>query len=345
MRRGSVLTAPALALAVLASVLAACGGTGGGYTLTASFPRAVALYEDSRVKVMGVDVGTVTDIATADDHIAVTMRIDDDIPLPADVGAAITPLTLIGERNVVLFPPWKPGDDRARDGDDIPIDRTEVPVEPDEALEAFDELAQAIDPDEVERLVTSGAANIRGRGASLNDALRQTSDLAGTLAAQDERLLEAAEQLSDLAATLNTRSDQLGDVIDSFAIATDVLAAEREGLTRFLDGVVRLSDAGQQLLAAHEGTLPADMAVLARLALTLAENSESLEQVVAAFPQTTAAQVRSFRPDVGERGALVLNVNFAQVGVAGVQPLFDLFGLPVPCVPVAGQGCENGVLP
>ena len=343
MTRRSVVVA-VVVTAVLAS-LAGCGRSGGGYTLTASFPRAVALYEESAVKVMGVDVGTVTAVAAEDDHIVVTMRIDDDIPLPADVGATILPLTLIGERNVVLSPPWKPGDDRARDGDDIPIDRTRVPVEPDEALEAFDELARAIDPEAVERLITSGAANVDGRGRSLNDALRETSDLAGTLAAQDEQLLEAAEQLSELAATLNTRSDQLGDVISSFATATDVLAAEREGLTRFLDGVVRLTDAGQRLLAAHEGTLPADMATLASLALTLAENSGSLEQVLAAFPLTSEAQVRSFRPDVGARGAITLNVNIAQTGVAGMQPLFDLFGLPVPCVPVLGQACDGGIVP
>jgi phospholipid/cholesterol/gamma-HCH transport system substrate-binding protein len=335
-------------LAVLAAVLAvtglpACGGGGGGYTLTASFPRAVALYEESSVKVMGVDVGTVTDVEVQGDHIAVTMSIDDDVPLPDDVGAAIAPLTLIGERNIVLFPPWREGQRRAGDGDHIPEGRTRIPVEPDEALEAFNDLAEAIDPDAVNRLVTSGAANVEGQGASLNEAIGDISGLTGALAAQDEKLLEAAENLHDLAATLNTRSGQLGDVIDSFALVTGALADEREGLTRLLDGVVRLSDAGQRLLGAYEGTLPGDLATLAQLALTLSANSSSLEQIVDAFPRVAQAQIASFDPTAGARGALVLNVNIPQTATAGLEPLFDLLGLPVPCVPVLGQACDGTV--
>ena len=60
MRRG----AAAFVLALVAAVgLPACAQPGdGGYRLTADFSRAVALYPRSRVKVMGVDVGTVTSI-------------------------------------------------------------------------------------------------------------------------------------------------------------------------------------------------------------------------------------------------------------------------------------------
>ena len=45
-----------LVVVALTAGLSACADPGdGGYRLTAYFPRAVALYEQSRVKVMGVD--------------------------------------------------------------------------------------------------------------------------------------------------------------------------------------------------------------------------------------------------------------------------------------------------
>ena len=70
------------------------------------FPSAVGLYPFGDVSVMGVGVGTVDAVEIDDDHVRVEMTIDHGIPLPADVQATIEPLTLIGERNVVLFPPW-----------------------------------------------------------------------------------------------------------------------------------------------------------------------------------------------------------------------------------------------
>src|SRR5205085_11963449 len=166
-------------LALVGAVgLPACAQPGdGGYRLTADFSRAVALYPRSRVKVMGVDVGTVRSIDVVRGHIRVALRIDRKVPLPANVQATIVPFSLIGERNVVLSPAWQPGQARAKDGDAIPAERTHVPVEPDEALKAVTDLAHAVDPDAVRKLVSSGAAALRGRGPDLNTAIEQAADL------------------------------------------------------------------------------------------------------------------------------------------------------------------------
>src|SRR5690606_9891074 len=99
------------AAALAGSLLTGCGGGAGTYELSARFPSAVALYEDSDVLVMGVSVGTVESVTIDGDSILVDMKIRDDVPLPADVTATIHPASLIGERNVILGPAWKPGDD------------------------------------------------------------------------------------------------------------------------------------------------------------------------------------------------------------------------------------------
>ena len=96
MRR--VLAIAVAALAVLPGCSLVGGGGGGGTEITAYFPKAVALYDQSQVRVLGLPAGSVTDIETEDDRVRVDMRIDDGVPIPADVQAAIIPNSLIGER-------------------------------------------------------------------------------------------------------------------------------------------------------------------------------------------------------------------------------------------------------
>ena len=329
----AVLLAAALALAIASGGCSLVGG-GGGYQITAEFDRTVGLYEKSVVKVMGVDAGIVDSIEIDGEIVRVEMTINDGVPLPADVNATIAPLTLIGERNVVLSPPWHPGDERLADGAVLDTEHTFIPIEPDEVLQSITDLAKAIDPEAVSKLVTSGAEAIDGRGATFNRALEEVSGLTKTLADQDEQLLEAARNINVIATALNTRSDQLGHLVDSLSEASSVLAAERDSLGRFLTSVVTLSDAGGSLLDAYEGTLPGDVAILGDLALVLENNLGSLTQTVSLFPRISRDLVEAYDP---ARGGLVLNVSLSPLSSIALRPLFDLLGLPVPCIPVVGD--------
>ena len=158
-----------LAIAVVALLAAVgsagCSSSGGGsYEIVAHFSRAVAVYEQSDVRVMGVAVGQVSDIEIAGDEIVVTLAIDEEVPLPADATVGIAPTSLIGERDVVL-PPWKPGDERLEPGAVIGVDRTIIPVEPDEALQAVTDLVAALDPEAVNaRAHADQARKIAGAG-------------------------------------------------------------------------------------------------------------------------------------------------------------------------------------
>jgi phospholipid/cholesterol/gamma-HCH transport system substrate-binding protein len=319
-------------LAVAAAVgLPACAQPGdGGYRLTAEFSRAVALYPHSRVKVMGVDVGTVRSIDVVRGRIRVAMRIDRKVPLPAGVQATIVPFSLIGERNVVLSPAWQPGEPRAKDGDAIPADRTHVPVEPDEALKAVTDLAHALDPNAVRKLVGSGANALRGRGNDLNTAIEQAADLTSLLASQDQTLISAAENLHTLATTLNQRREVLGKLLDDFSGATSVLSDERQSIAVFLRALVVFTDEGNALLGKYQGQLPTDVARLTQLAMTLGANADSVQQLVGALRVISDGFVAAYHRD----GGVLIRGGAGPVPAIALQPLFDMLGLgPVPCVP------------
>ena len=236
---------------------------------------------------MGLDVGRVTKVTIAGDQIRVDMAINRQVPLPADVHASIVPLSLIGERNIVLHPVYEQGMAKAKNGDVIPQSRTEVPVEPDEALEALTNLARAIDPTQIKRLVTSSAQALQGQGQNFNAALDQAGQLTNTLASQDQTLLAIAENFHQFANTLNSREQALIQLIQDFSTASGVLADERKAIGTFLSALAQLIDQGKALIVKYQTTLPSDFAQLAQYTITVRINADSVHTLLGSFIGST----------------------------------------------------------
>ncbi len=316
--------AAGLVAALVAAGLAGCGGDDGGtYRLSATFERTVGLYPSGDVHVMGIAVGHVEDIVIDGTTVRVEMRIRDDVPLPADVQATIGQTQLIGERNVVLFPPWDAartaaGEERAADGDVIPLARTQVPVEPDEGLEAFNELAQSLDAEVVGGFVEDAAGVLDGRGESIGAAIDQTAALGTTLAEVDQQLLAAAEDLQVLAGGLRDREAQLAELVDHFSEATAVLAAERESIAELLRSLVALTDEGQDLLDLYGEQLPGDVATATALTSILEQNAASIDQLLSTFPELAEGIAEAYQPEIE---GFYLRANITPT----VQALLDVF--------------------
>jgi len=331
-----------LAVALLAGGCAYLGGGDGGGNgdthLTVYFERAVSLYPESRVKVMGLDAGMVDEVVPEGDRVRVELSVDGDIPIPADVEASIVPLSLIGERNVVLQPAWQPGDEEISDGATIPIERTSIPAEPDEALQAFTDLANDLDPDEVARLITEGAESLDGRGQTLNDALAEAGDLTQLIAREDDALVAVAEDLDRLASTLGTRDEQLGQVLEGFANATEVLATEREEIQSLIAGLGDLATTGNELVAAHEEHLPEDLAQLSQASRAARANVEALALLVEALAANSRGLVGAHDRELG---VLVQRINLTPLTAEALRPFFEAMGIQEepPCVPAGGIQC------
>ncbi|MDX1511254.1 MAG: MlaD family protein [Nitriliruptorales bacterium] len=322
-----------LALAIIAT---GCRRPGdGGYELSACFERAVALFEQSRVKVMGADVGLVNSIEIDGDQVCVRMQIDAEVPLPADVQAAILPLTLIGERNILLFPPWQPGDDLIEPG--TRIENTRVPVEPDDVLDALTELVNAIDPERVEAFLADAAAAVDGRGEAFNNAVRQGARLTQVIAERDQQLLAVADTLRQLAERLNTRDAQLRRLISTYAATTKVLAEERAAIEQFIEATARLMDEGAILIESYEEHLAEDLAQIAEIALVMRANVASLDQFIAALPPVADVLRKGHDP---ETHSIVIRVSGGPVFNELLADLLAAMGVDPICIELPDTTCE-----
>ncbi|MBV8160577.1 MAG: MCE family protein [Acidimicrobiia bacterium] len=290
----------AVALAVLAGVLlSSCsviGGGGGTYTLTAWFPKSIALFKDSQVRVLGLPAGQVTGVTAMGDRVRVDMKIKNSVPVPADVHAAIVPLSLIGERYVQLAPVWTTGQPRARSGDVIPMERTDVPVEPDEALATLKKFLDSLDPGATGRLVQNAANDLQGNGQGINDAVANLSTLVGTLADKDQQLGDIIDNFDKFTTVLSTREVQLGNVMDSFANLTSLLAQERTAIENTVRNLGSVSTDAFDLLSVNRAGLDKDLTELTGVLQAVKANIGSVQQLLDAGPLLVNGLSNAYAP-------------------------------------------------
>ncbi len=317
--------------------LAGCGiSDPGTYEITARFTRAVAVYEHSDVKVMGVTVGEVSNIEIDGHEIVLTLAIRDGIPLPSDATVAIAPTSLIGERDVVL-PPWKPGGEVLEPGAVIGADRSIIPVEPDEALQAITDLVAALDPDSVNALLTASSEALDGNGVTLNRALFELSRLIPMLAEQDDELLALATDIDRLAAVVRAREAEIGRLLDDFATVAGVLDEERQEIIDFVEALVRLTREGKAPLTAYEVTLPEDLETIGTLALTIKVNADAVQDLVDSLFFLNVEIIDAFD---GQHSAIRGRGPAERSVLEQLLPILEAIGTDVPCLPTSGVTCS-----
>lgn len=267
------------ALALLASGCGVFGGTG-AYTVRAELTRSFNLFPGSPVRVLGVNVGTISDIVVPDGArtVEVVMRIRGDVDLPADSGATVVPASLLGERYVQLEP--YAGGPRMADGTRIPVDRTQVPFEFDEVLAGLEDFVRGLDEDEVGRFVANFADTIDGQGAQLGTTIDAAADAIGVLKDNDDELVAFASRLADLNQTLSSRDQELAALLQDFDTVASALVDDRVDIDRALGGLVRVTQELGGLLEANRQRLEDDIAVLTRVGRTAERNLDNVSTAI-----------------------------------------------------------------
>jgi virulence factor Mce-like protein len=264
--------------AVAASViLSGCSfGRVSGQTYSAKFTRAVQVFPGINVRVLGVDVGTVTKTENVADGVRVTFRLEDgDVKLPAEVKAAVVPMSLLGERFIQLFPSYD-GGPTLRPGSEIPLGRTAVPAEPDELLSSLQNYLGALDSDAVTRFVENAAEILQGNGDDLNRLIEGAAATVGTLAEKRDDLANLVVELNKLTLALGSRQAEVGQLIETYNTVAGTLTGNRKALEGTVSGLNAAALQLASLLLEHRTALDADINSLTLTGRTLDRNVELL---------------------------------------------------------------------
>jgi virulence factor Mce-like protein len=340
-----------IALAAALVLLVALGWTvlrpAGQYRVTAFFTETVGLYPGSDVRVLGIPIGTITDIVPLGDTVRVEMSIDDDYDVPADANAIVLAPSLVSDRYVQFSPVYDGGPTMA-DGAEVPLDRTAIPVELDAVYGALDELSAALGPSGANEngalsdLIDVGAANLEGNGEALNRTLTGFSRAVQTLAENRDDLFGSLENLQTFTTALATIDAQVGQFNDNMAAVSDLLAAEREDLQL---AVSLLTDAlGDVAGFVRENTtlLTTNVDRLADVTLVLVQQRAKLAEVLDVAPAALGNLARTYNPDFGtldtrDNGLGSLNAEIVVCGALAQAGRVDLkadLPLPDPTAPL-----------
>jgi len=265
-------------LLVALVALSGCSFSGGGgpRTYKAEFSRAIQVFPAVKVRVLGVDVGQVTDIRNGPRGVEVTFRIDDpEVKLPANVGAAIVPMSLLGERYIQLVPAYR-GGPTLSDGSTIPPARTAVPTEPDELLRSLQDYLGGLDPKNVTSFVENAAQIVEGKGQDLNRLIEHGTGVISALSEKRDDLAQLFVELNKLTVALSTRQAALARLIGNYGKVTGTLDDNRSALEGTITGLNEAASQLASLLVAHRNPLKSDIETLTTAGRTLDRNAETL---------------------------------------------------------------------
>ena len=282
-----------IAAVVAAAVVAAAAGVGlftrGGedyYEVDAFFPRAIGLFKRSTVRVLGVEVGRITDVAPEGDRVRVSLRISEDVKIPADASAIIVPISLISDRYVQLAPVWRSGP-ALNDGDEIPLERGVAPRELDDLLATLKRFLEAIEPGTPDapgalgRFIQNAERALDGQGQALGttiDAITTLLDALGTNATSVDGLIVNLDRVVD---ELSTHDAALQQTNRGLAAVFGSLGNETAALESGTGNLAALVSELGRLVRDHRDDLEADLLTLSKTTDVLdRQKMRVLEQIL-----------------------------------------------------------------
>jgi phospholipid/cholesterol/gamma-HCH transport system substrate-binding protein len=221
-----------------------------GYTVYAFFRNTAGLVEKTRVKVAGVDAGTIEDIALVNGRAKVTIRVIPTVILYSDATASIRSSGLLGDKYLDL----EIGSEGPvlRNGSVIKnvievADVDELVRSISNATKNLDEMLSSITEPETREAVKEALMNLRDITRELDDAISENSEsLRSLVASLDDLVRTNREPLSNLLANLEEFSGSLrteGPVaVENMRKASEELKAFLESTRKDMESITKKAD-------------------------------------------------------------------------------------------------------
>jgi len=286
-------------------------------TITAYFPTARALYPGDDVRVLGVTVGTVAAIHAQATDVKLTLRVDHDVPVPANAKAIIVAPNLLAARYVQLTPAYSAPGAVMADGAVIPRERTAVPVEWDEVKTELMRLATDLGPNStvstpaVARFIDSAADALGGNGDKLRQTLTQLSQVGRILADGSSNIVDIIKNLQTFASVLSTSAPQIVSFEDRLATLSSVLDDSSSDLNAALTNLSTAVIEVQRFIHGSRNQTAEGVQRLANVTQTLADNKAELADILHLFPNVQSNTYNGYDPDFGGRIASLTTANFS----------------------------------
>ncbi|MFI6386617.1 MCE family protein [Nonomuraea sp. NPDC050540] len=250
---------------------------GGGTDYTAYFTEAAGLTRGDEVRVVGVKVGKVNDVALDRGKVRVEFRVKD-----AWVGnrttAAIMIRTLLGAKYLALDPL---GPEAQNPAQAIPVTRTLAPYD---VTAAFDDLGRTVarlDTDRIAESLDTISATFSRTPPHVKQAVTGLSALSKTISSRDAELARLLAGTKKLSGTLAAQNDNFAELLRSGNLLLDELRKRRAAIHALLTGTRELSAQLVGLVRDNRKQLAPTLRALERVSDVLLRNQRDLDRALA----------------------------------------------------------------
>lgn len=302
------------------------------YKVVGYFASAAGVYPGDEVRVVGVPVGKIESITPQADAVKITMRVNNDVKIPADARAVIMSPNIVAARFVQLTPVYKDGAEM-QDGATIELNRTAVPVEWDDVKTELTRLSQQLGPSAgqvqgpLSEFVNQAADTFDGNGDSFRNALRELSQTAGRLGDSSTDLFGTIKNLQILVDALSKSNEQIVQFSGHLASVSQVLADSTVGLDSTLGSLNQALSDVRGFLDENNETLVNSINRLTDFTSILTNQTDDVEQILHVLPNAMANFYNIYNPAQGTANGLLGLPEF-QNPVQFICGNFDGAGMP-----------------
>ncbi|WP_092806316.1 MCE family protein [Rhodococcus globerulus] len=317
------LAAAGLILGLAAIVAVALTMFAGGFTestpITVMSARAGLVMEpDAKVKLRGVQVGSVESISLDGDQASLQLAMypDQMSKIPSNAGVEIKSTTVFGAKYVNIVIPDDPSTQPIQEGAVITSDS--VTVEFNSVFEHLSEVLAQVEPEKLNATLGAISTALNGRGESLGEVL----ELGDTyLQKMNPTLPQLQEDLAGAATVTNLYADVAPDllrILDNATTTSGSIVAEQANLDLLLLNITGLADTGNALLTDNEQALTTSLDTLTATTTLLEEYSPGLTCFLVGLNDGRI----KFEPmaGTGDKAALMLSSSFMWGAKAYTNP-------------------------
>lgn len=262
------------------------GGGDDRIEITVELANAANLVPNSEVKYDEVTIGSVRKIELKDWTATLTVGLEGDSQVPADVTATVAQKSLLGAEYLALSDPVGTVAESARDdaggllesGDVIGLERTGRYPETEEVLAAGSMLLNGGGLQEIRSIAHELNATMDGRVTDIRSFMRTVSSFTRRLDGQRDNIASTLRQLDRLSRTVVRDKDEIAHALEELPKGFDLLAQERKQLVSTLRSLDSFGKVADRVIGATKVDFGKNLENLRPITKQLAANGKTLAQ-------------------------------------------------------------------
>lgn len=257
-------------------------------TYYALFSDATGVFKGDRVRISGVEVGTVQGISLVESDdgrrlARLELSVREDVPVMADARLQLRYENIVGQRYLAILE--APGGGRRMPaGATFPVGQTRPALNLTQLFNGFQPLFRALEPQRLNEFSFQLVRTLQGESGTVRDLLRNIAELTDTIADKDRVIGRVVRDLGTVLRTVGERDEQLSGLIVQFRDLMTGLAQDRDAIDTALPTLNDLLGTTTGLLREARPSLRDDISAVQSITEQLHESRDTLRESLARLP-------------------------------------------------------------